>query len=239
MKKIILIIPILFINVFTFAQSEQNNKPKISSIGVGTVTAFPNACQITIAFNHIKPTLREAINENQKTTNDVLKIVRKYVIDTLNIKTSLISTNKATKWNEKLDKEIFLGFESSQKLIFTLKDLKKMQEFTEELLLTKFNKIEKISYFNTESSEFLKKAQELAVIDAIETTKRLAKTSETKIGNIIFMQSNKSPNDNLGNRIETYQFESYGKGMGGKGVSSSGDLINYVVYVTIYTEIIQ
>jgi hypothetical protein len=53
------------------------------------------------------------------------------------------------------------------------------------------------------------------------------------------MQSNKSPNDNSGNKVETYQFESYGKGMGGKGVSSSGELINYVVSVTIYTEIIQ
>lgn len=239
MKNLNLIISFFLITLNLFAQTEQNNKPKISSVGVGTVTAFPNACQITIVFNHIKPTLREAINENQKTTDQVLKIVKKYVADSLDIKTSLISTNKSTKWDDKLNKEVFIGFGSSQKLIFTLKDLNRMQDFTEELLVTKFNKIEKISYFNTESSEYLKKAQELAVLDAIETTKRLAKTSEVKTGNIIYMQSNKSPNDNSGNRVETYQFESYGKGMGGKGVSSSGELINYVVSVTIYTEILQ
>ena len=79
MNRIYLILLIISCNLF--AQSEQNNKPKISAIGVGTVTAFPNACQITIAFNHVKPTLREAINENQKTTNEVLKIVKKYVVD--------------------------------------------------------------------------------------------------------------------------------------------------------------
>ena len=237
--RIYLLLLILIFNFNLFAQTEQNNKPKISAIGVGTVTAFPNACQITIAFNHVKPTLRDAINENQKTTNEVLKIVKKYVSDSLDIKTSLIATNKSTKWDEKLNRETFIGFTSSQKLIFTLKDIKRMQDFTEELLATKFNKIEKISYFNTEAFEYLKKAQELAVLDAIETTKRLAKTSEIKIGNVIFMQSNKSPNDNSGNRVETYQFETFGKGMGGKGVSSSGDLINYIVSVTMYTEIIQ
>lgn len=229
---------LLLVGSNLLAQSEQNNIPKISAIGTGTVTAFPNACQITIAFNHVKPTLREAINENQKTTNDVLKIVRKYVSDTLDIKTSLISTNKSTRWDDKLNREVFVGFASSQKVIFILKDIKKMQDFTEELLVTKFNRIEKISYFNTEATEHLKKAQELAVLDAIETTKRLAKTSEIKTGNIIYMQSNKSPNDNSANRVETYQFETYGKGMGGKGVSSSGELINYVVSVTMYTEII-
>ena len=239
MMRIYLLLLILIFNFNLFAQTEQNNKPKISAIGVGTVTAFPNACQITIAFNHVKPTLRDAINENQKTTNEVLKIVKKYVSDSLDIKTSLIATNKSTKWDEKLNRETFIGFTSSQKLIFTLKDIKRMQDFTEELLATKFNKIEKISYFNTEAFEYLKKAQELAVLDAIETTKRLAKTSEIKIGNVIFMQSNKSPNDNSGNRVETYQFETFGKGMGGKGVSSSGDLINYIVSVTMYTEIIQ
>lgn len=48
--------------------------PKISVVGVGTVTAFPNSAQITIALNFKKPTLREAVNENQKTASEVLAI---------------------------------------------------------------------------------------------------------------------------------------------------------------------
>lgn len=234
MKKIIYASLLLSFSLFA-----QNDQAKISVVGSATVTAFPNACQITIGFNHVKPTLREAINENQKTTSEVVKIVRKYVSDSLEIKTSLISTNKSTRWDERLNKEVFVGFTSSQKLIFTLKDIKKIQDFTEELLATKFNKIEKISYFNTEAQDYIKQAQELAVKDAIETTKRLAKASEIKTGNIIYLQSSKSPNDNSGNRTETYQFESFGKGMGGKGVSSSGELINYTVSVSLNTEIIQ
>lgn len=238
MKKLLVIVTFLVVNQLAFAQIDQQEKPKISALGMGTVTAFPNAAQITISLKHIKPILREAVNENQKTANDVQKIIKNYVLDTLLIKTSLISTNKITRWDDKLNKDVFVGFESTQKIIFTLNDLKRMQDFTEELLKTRFNKIERVSYFNTEAHEYIKKAQELAVLDAIETTKRLAKVAEIKMGNIIYMQSNKSPNETV-NRSESYEFESYGKGMGGKGVSSSGELIKYSVSVTIFSEILE
>ncbi len=238
MKKILLCVFVV-LTVGSFAQNTESNPSKISAVGVGTVNAFPNAAQITITFMHIKPTLREAVNENQKTMDDVYKIVSKYVKDTTDIKTSLISTNKATKWDDHTNKEVFLGFQSNQKLIFTLKALDKMQDFTEELLKTKFNKIEKISYFNTGANEFMKQAEELAVTDAIETTKRLAKVSMVKIGKILYIQSSKSPNDNSNNRVDSYGFETFGKGMGGRGVSSSGELIKYTVNVTMHTEIME
>jgi uncharacterized protein YggE len=237
MKNLFLFIILFSFQNNYFSQSESATS-KINSVGVGTISAFPNAAEITLAMDHIKPTLRDAINENQKTTADVLRIVKKYIDDTLQIKTSLISTNKATKWDNKLGREVFIGFESSQKIVFTLKDLAKMQDFTEELLKTKFNKIERVAYFNTEAQEFIKKAQELAIIDAIESTKRIANISEVQLGKILYIYSNNSPNDNSKNRVESYEFESYGKSMGGRGVSSSGDLIKYSVSVTMHTEIL-
>lgn len=239
MKRLVVLFTcLLFIQIIS-AQTDRTAQPIISVVGMGSVTAFPDAAQITISFLHIKPTLREAINENHRTTEQVIRIVKKYLSDTTEFKTSLISTSKATRWDDRLNKEIFVGFQSSQKLIFTLKDLDKMQEFTEELLKTKFNKIEKISYFNTGAQDFIKQAEELAVLDAIDTTNRLAKTSKVQTGNIIFMQSNKSPNDNSNNRVDSYDFQTFGKGMGGRGVSSSGDLLKYTVTVTVFTEIIE
>jgi len=237
MKKAALVVCLILVGPCLLAQAEQNNRPKISAVGMGTMTAFPDAAQITIAFKHVKPTLREAVDENQKTVDLVKAIVQKYVSDTLDIKTSLISTGKSTRWDDKTNREVFLGFESTQKLIFTLKELKRMQDFTEELLKTKFYKIERISYFNTEAQDYLKRAQELAVLDAMDTTTRLAKVSHVNTGKIIYMESNKSPNDNAGNRVSSYDFESYGKGMGGRGVASSGELIKYSVQVTLFTEI--
>ena len=236
MKKLLLFF--LILSGIANAQVEQNNKPKISSVGLGTVSTFPNAAEITISFRHVKPTLREAINDNQKTADEVLRIIRRFVKDTLDVKTSLIATNKSMVWDNKLKREVFAGFESTQRIIFTLKDLKKMQDFTEDLLKTKFNKIELISYFHTKAEAFIKQAEELAILDAIETTKRLSAKSGVKSGRIIYIETNKSPNDKS-NRAETYEFETYGKGMGGRGVSSSGELIKYNVEVKVYTEIVD
>jgi uncharacterized protein len=237
MKKIACFILIVLFQQVAIAQSSELKGSIISSVGLGSTTAFPNASQITIALEHIKPTLREAVNENQKTADEVIKIVKKYINDSTDVKISLIATNKATRWDNKLNREVFVGFESSQKIIFTLKDLKKMQDFTEELLKTKFNKIESITYFNTEAETFIKKAQELAVLDALETTKRLAKVAEVKTGKIVYIQTSKSPNDKSNRSVDSFEFEAFGKGMGGRGVSSSGQLINYSVSVTVHTEI--
>jgi uncharacterized protein len=240
--KIFGFITLLLFQTTTYAQVNKlpaPNAPTINVVGFGSVSVFPNAAQLIISLSHIKPTLREAVNENQSTTNLITNIIKKYVTDTLSIKTSFISTSKKMEWNEKANRSFFIGFESSQKIIFTLKNLSKMQEFTEDLLLTKFQKIEKISYFHTDATEFLKKAQSNAVIDAIETTARLAKAANLKIGKIMYLQTDKSPTDVNSKNENTYDFDGWGKAMGGRGVGSSGELINYSVSVNLHTEILD
>lgn len=236
MKKSVYCLIIITIITLNYTYSQQKNTINVN--GLGKVTAFPNAATITLELEHTKPTLREAVNENQKTLLLVKEIIKNYVKDTTQIKTSLISTNKATKWDGKLNKEVFIGFESSQKIIFTLLDLNQMQNFTEELLKTKFNKIQTISYFNTNSEELIKQAQDLAVKDALDITQRLAKSANIKTGSIVNMSTNNSANEERFS-TERNEFETYGKAMGGRGVSSSGQLIEYVVRVSMQTEIYQ
>lgn len=235
MKKIFLFLFLLSLNWQAQAQ-DTTPSPKISVVGSGSVSVFPNAAAITIQLTHVKPTLREAVNENQQTMKLIRQIVIRYVKDTMDIKTSLITTDKATRWDAKQDRDIFIGFRSNQKIIFTILDLDKIQDLTEELLKTKFQRIERISYYNTNFQEHYKKAEELAVADALETTRRLANLSHVQIGRILSISSNKSPNDS-NVRIHTEEFETFGKGMGGRGVSSSGELIKYGVTVNLQTEI--
>jgi uncharacterized protein YggE len=211
------------------------NSPQIYVTGVGKVTAFPNAAEITLAMKFVRPTLREAINENQKTASQVLAITKQYVIDTNEIKLSLISTDKVMRWDATLKKEVFVGFESSQKIIFTLKELAAMQNFTEAVLKTKIYEIEKISYFHTDGANFVRQAQEMAVADAMETTNRLAKAANVKLGKVFSMETNSSPTGGRDNSVNSYNFHTYGKGMGGEGVSSSGQLIHFTASVRMYT----
>lgn len=51
------------------------------------------------------------------------------------------------------------------------------------------------------------------------------------------MQTNTSPTNAVNNMVNSYSFQTFNKGIGGQGVSSSGQLINYTVNVTMYTHI--
>lgn len=242
MKKTIYVLLFgLYMSLHAFAQSDPKvsitDIPKISVVGIGTVTTFPNAAQITLVVKFVKSTLREAVNENQKTSAEVLAVIKNYVADTTDIKISLIATDKVMRYDNALKKEVFVGFESSQNIIFTLKDLAEMQNFTESILKTKIYEIARVSYFHTDAANFVKQAQEIAVADAIETTQRLAKSANIKLGKVIYMQTNSSPSNTAANTVNSQSFQAFSKSMGGEGVSSSGQLINYTVNVTMYTRI--
>jgi uncharacterized protein len=236
MKNYFFLICCLFSSVL-FSQNAINDDNTISVVGVGTKSTFPNAAHITIAVRFVKPALRDAMNETQKTSKDVLTIIKKYVSDTTDIKVSLIYTDKEFKYDNAQKKEVFVGFESNQKIIFTLKDIKRMQDFTEEILKTKIYEIEKVAYFHTEAATFMKQAQELAVADAIETTERLARAAKLKVGKITYLKSTNSPVNAINMSVNSGNLQTYNKSMGGKGVSASGQLLNYTANVNMNTKI--
>ena len=74
MKKTTYYITIITLLVLNFGFSQQKNSINVN--GLGKVTAFPNAATITLELDHIKPTLREAVNENQKTLTLVKTIIK-------------------------------------------------------------------------------------------------------------------------------------------------------------------
>jgi uncharacterized protein YggE len=236
MKNFFFLICCLFSSI-VFSQNAINDDNTISVVGVGTKSTFPNAAHITIAVRFVKPALRDAMNETQKTSKDVLTIIKKYVSDTTDIKVSLIYTDKEFKYDNAQKKEVFVGFESNQKIIFTLKDIKRMQDFTEEILKTKIYEIEKVAYFHTEAATFMKQAQELAVTDAIETTERLARAAKLKVGKITYLKSTNSPVNAINMSVNSGNLQTYNKSMGGEGVSASGQLLNYTANVNMNTKI--
>ena len=75
----------------------------------------------------------------------------------------------------------------------------------------------------------------MAVADALETTNRLAKAANVKLGKVVSMETNSSPTEGSENSGRSYNFRAYGKSMGGEGVSSSGQLIHYSATVEMHT----
>ncbi len=238
MKKLAIIITLFALSLSQIV-SAQTPIGNIDVKGFGSVNVFPNAATITLNIKFVKPTLREAINETQKTELAVINIIKRYVSNTSEIMKGFISTDKSNYWNEKLQKYIFMGFESQQSIVFPLKDLNKMEKFTEEILKTRIQEITSISYFHTDAATFYKKAQDLAIKDALESTQRIAQSSGVKLGKINFVDTDASPNTALYQTYNTESFQAYGKMMGGRGVRSSGQLIHFTASITMRTNIIE
>lgn len=225
----------LFLATTLFAQELPG---KIVATGIGTVTAFPNAAQITLYLQFLKPTLKEAITENKAATKGVLDVVKKYARDTTAIKVSLIATDKEMRYSAAQKKDVFVGFESSQRIIFTLNDLDAMQDFTEAVMKTKIYEIQQVSYFHTEGAAYIKQAQENAVADASETIKRLARASGVSPGNILLLSTGSSPEDGAQTRSNSYRIQTYSKQLEvSDGVTSSGELLTFTASVRMETEI--
>ncbi|WP_192822919.1 SIMPL domain-containing protein [Rufibacter sp. LB8] len=240
-KTTFLLLSLCLFSLTIFAQTNSNigvaEEPKVSVVGYGAIAVFPNAAQITISLKFLKPALREAMNENQKVSQEVVDILKKYVADPNDIKVSLISTDKVMKYENSLKKEVLAGYEANQKIIFTLKDLAQMQNFTEEILKTRIYALDRVSYFHTDAALYTKQAQETAVIDARETTERLAKAGNLKLGKVLYLEINSSAAESINQTVDSFQMRTWGKGMGGQGVSSTGQLITYSAQVTMYTKI--
>ena len=114
-----------------------------------------------------------------------------------------------------------------------------MEKFTEEILKTRIQEITSVSYFNTEGAQYFKKAQDYAIKDALETSQRIANVSSVKLGSILIINSDSSPNSSGQQSYNTSSFNAYGKGMGGSGVTSSGQLITYSTRINMSTSIVE
>ena len=239
MKKLIMCLILSLLGCLSIALAQNNANRTISVKGYGTVNVFPNAATITLNIKFVRPTLREAINETQKTEKEVFKIIKKYVADSNEIMKGFISTDKSHEYNNKLGKYVFTGFESQQSIVFPLNDLNRMEKLTEEILKTKIQEITSVTYFNTNAATYFKQAQEIAVKEALESTKRVATVSGVKLGHIVSIHTGASPNSAENNVIETNSFHAYGKSMGGKGVSSSGQLITFSAAISMETALIE
>ena len=79
MKKSKFYITIITCFVLNFSFSQQKNTINVN--GLGKVSAFPNAAILTLDLDHIKPTLREAVTENQKTLLLVKNIIKNYAMN--------------------------------------------------------------------------------------------------------------------------------------------------------------
>src|SRR3712207_5343311 len=117
-----------------FSCSENNQQKTINVTGQAKMKVVPDMVELSLRAYSVKPAMKDAVTETQAAVSQIIAVCRKYVVDPADIKVSSISTNKSYDYRN--GKEQFVGYDALQVLDVTLKDISKIEQFTEELLAT-------------------------------------------------------------------------------------------------------
>jgi uncharacterized protein YggE len=155
-------------------------------------------------------------------------VSKKYVVEATDIKTSSISANK--DYDYERDRSVFKGYQASQAVDITLKDISRFEKFTEEILATRISRIENLTFSNSKADSIMREVDLLAIDDARTSAGKICERTGVKLGKILDI-SNYGPPDEDEQEWSSFRRRAsiglYGKGIGGRGFQVSPEILVY------------
>jgi uncharacterized protein YggE len=169
------IFAVLTAEIFAASAQPHPFDNRVTVTGSGEVRVTPDLAVITVdaAFTRITP--RQAADEVRKTLNEVLRIARKAVRDSGDLRTARIGLNPEYDWTD--GKRVFRGYTASQSLEITVRDLAKMEGLLEELFKTSINGVNGPDFRHSRADSLRREAGSLAMRDAAGNARNLCEAA--------------------------------------------------------------
>lgn len=201
----------------------------IKVVGQASQKVVPDMVELSLRASTIMPAMKDAVAGTQATALQIIEVCKKYVVDPNDIKVSSISTDKAYDYRGNADK--FIGFDATQVLDVTLKDISKIEQFTEELLATKISKIDNIRYNHTKADSIMRAVNLLALEDARKTALMMCNKMNTSLGSVLYLsnfdETSGQEQRHLLNSSRDYDMNLYSKSFGGSGFKMSAEILEF------------
>lgn len=220
------------------AQTEQNasiDKPSIQVTGMGKVYAVPDAAEIVVILRNRDVSLKTAINSVENEAESLARSIKKYLIDSNDISIDLPTTMNLFKWDQKKALDITTGYDATQKLTITIRNLSFLQDFFKELFKRKIHEIERFSYYNADESIYYKLVRQRAIDDADNQTKDIATAKKVKLGKLHYLETNEVFVDQ--GKSSFYNLGTYDTILDSQKLLFSSKKIVYACTVKMITEI--
>jgi uncharacterized protein YggE len=206
--------------------SEKNDH--INVTGHASVKVVPDMVEISLRADNTRPAMKDAVAQTQADVNEILAVCRKYVTDPADIKVSSVSTNKSYDYRNNHD--IFVGYSAAQVLEVSLKNISKIEQFTEDLLGTRISRIDNIRYDHTKSDSIMRELSLLALEDARKTAEKMCGKMNVRLGRLAYL-SNFEParNDQHGMSYSdnNYDVNLYNKSFGGRSFKTTAEILQF------------
>jgi uncharacterized protein YggE len=216
---------VLFLSVLISCSSSSE---RITVIGQAQMKVVPDMVEVSLKAYNVKPSMKEAVSETTGAVNEMIAVCRRFVKDGTDIKVSNISTNKTYEYRN--GREVFIGYDAQQVLDVTLKDITRIEEFTEALLATKVSRIDNIRYNHTKADSLLREINLLALEDARQSAEKMCGKMNVQLGKITYLSNHSGqPSTNVGAQAESsdYEMNLYNKGFGGRGFKMTTEILQF------------
>ncbi|MBY5521754.1 SIMPL domain-containing protein [Rhizobium leguminosarum] len=177
-----------------FAQEAKPREPVISVTGDGESSVAPDMAVVNLAVVKQAKTAREALDENNKTMNDVLTALKSGGIAERDLQTSGFSIQPQYNYPQPVDGQQqqpqLIGYQTINSVTVRLRDLAKLGAVIDQSVTLGINQGGEIQFTNDKPDAAIEEARKAAVADAVKRAKTLSEAAGVKLGRILEITEN-------------------------------------------------
>ncbi|ELR65339.1 Hypothetical protein C942_01126 [Photobacterium marinum] len=184
MKKQLLAVLLGFSTLgFAGAASAQMTVPHLETVGSGEVSAQPDMAEFSVAVEENRPTAKEAKQAVDKAVTAFVERLLAQGVERSDIQSANISLQPQYHYPKDKKPEL-VGYRANRYVTVTVRDLDKLNTYLDNALGDGINRINNINLKVSNEDEYIEKARQAAIKDAIAKAESLAKGFGEKLDGV-------------------------------------------------------
>jgi uncharacterized protein YggE len=160
--------------------------------GQGKVTAIPDVANVSLGIEAQATTVSEAQAEAASAMDKVMNALTKNGVAKKDIQTQYFNISKITRWDDKNQQEVVLGYRVTNTVAAKIRDIEKTGTIIDAAALAggDLTRINSIYFSIDDPTDYHKEARDKAMADANNKAEQLANLSGVKLGKSTYISEN-------------------------------------------------
>jgi uncharacterized protein YggE len=180
MKRGVVALMLMMLFSFAACTGDKSELRLITVTGEAEVRVPPDEAILTVSVETFDKDLGIATKQNDERMKKVLALAKKYKIDPKYIQTGRISIEP--RYKDGYTREDFIGFFVRKTIVFTVKDISRLKDLLSGALAIGANYVHEVQLQTTKLREYREQARVLALKDAKEKAKNMARELGQRVG---------------------------------------------------------
>ena len=184
--------------------------------------------ELSLVADNTRPAMKNAVAETEAAISQILAVCHQFIKQDEEIKVSNIATNKDYQYVN--NREVFAGYSARQVLEVRLRDIGRIEAFTEALLATRITSISGIRYNHSRADSIQRVVNLMALADAEKTAQKMCEQMNVRRGKTVFLSNYPPGGERVGGMRPAgndYDLNLYSKSFGGRGFKMTTEILEF------------